>query len=228
MAEIVTIGELGHSGDGIATTADGPLYVPLTLPGEEVEIERAGNRGRLVRIMAPSPDRVSPVCRYFGACGTCAVEHLERTAYLAWKRSLVVTAFAQRGIAADVEPVVPLPPGTRRRAIFSAVKGPCGVVLGFHRRGGNEIVAIEECPVLAPAIVASLPALRDIVRIVLRPGKPGRLFVVAANNGLDVTVEGGRKLDRSAWRLSAASPSTGRLRVLSSTARKSSSTGGPN
>jgi 23S rRNA (uracil1939-C5)-methyltransferase len=123
---------------------------------------------------------------------------MERAAYLAWKRSLVATAFAQRGIAAEVEPVVPIGLGSRRRAIFSAVKGAKGVVLGFHRRGGNDIVGIEECPVLAPAIVAKLPALRDLARIVLRPGKPGRVFVVLGNNGLDVTVEGGRKLDRAA------------------------------
>ena len=198
MGEIVTIGELGHSGDGIAVTADGPIYVPLTLPGEEVEIERVGNRGRLGRILKPSPDRVPPACRHFGACGTCAVEHMERSAYLAWKRSLVVTAFAQRGIAADVEPVVAIGLGSRRRAIFSAVKGTRGIVLGFHRRGGHEIVGIEECAVLVPQIVAKLPAFRDIARIVLRPGKPGRVFVVAASNGLDVTVEGGRKLDRPA------------------------------
>ena len=47
-------------------------------------------------------ERVQPVCRHFGHCGTCAIEHLERGAYLAWKRTLVEAAFRQRGIAAAV------------------------------------------------------------------------------------------------------------------------------
>ncbi len=199
MAETVTIASLGHSGDGIAETADGRVYVPLALPGESVEIERDGARGRLIRIVTASPERVAPLCRHFGQCGTCAVEHLERSAYLAWKRDLVAAAFAQRGIAADVEPIVPIGPGTRRRAVFSAVGTGRGTILGFHRRGGQEIVAIEECAVLAPAIVAKLKVLGAIAGAALGGRKPGRVTVVAADNGLDVAVEaGGRKLDRHA------------------------------
>jgi 23S rRNA (uracil1939-C5)-methyltransferase len=190
LAEIVTVAALGHAGDGIAETAEGRVFVPLTLPGEEVEIERDGDRGRLLRVLKPNPDRVAPVCRHFGVCGTCAVEHMERGAYLAWKRGLVAAAFAQRRIAADVEPVVPIELGSRRRAIFSAVRTARGVVLGFHRRGGQEIVAIEECPVLAPGIVEKLPILRDIVGMALKPGRPGRVVVLLADNGLDVAVDG--------------------------------------
>ena len=148
MTETVTIAALGHSGDGIAETPTGRVYVPLTLPGETVEIERDGGRARLARIVAASPERVEPVCRHFGACGTCAVEHLQTAAYLAWKRDLVATALRQRGVEADVEPVVPIGPGSRRRAIFSVVRTARGIVLGFHRRASNEIVAIEECRVL--------------------------------------------------------------------------------
>ena len=35
----VTIDELGSRGDGVAQTADGPVYVPYVLPGETVRIE---------------------------------------------------------------------------------------------------------------------------------------------------------------------------------------------
>ena len=52
--------------------------------------------------------------------------------------------------------------GSRRRAIFSAIRAAKGTILGFHARGSEEIVAIEECPVLAPGIVAKLPAIRTI------------------------------------------------------------------
>ena len=197
MAETVTITALGHSGDGVAESPGGRVFVPFTLPGETVAIERAGERGRVTQIIEPSPDRVPPVCRHFGDCGNCALEHMARSAYLAWKRDQVAAAFAQRGIDVAVEAVVPIGLGARRRAIFSAVRSAKGVVLGYHRRNSNEIVAITECAVLAPSIVAKLPLLAEIAGRLLRPGKPARVTVVAADNGLDIAVEGGAKLSRS-------------------------------
>src|SRR5258708_2865367 len=170
VTETVTIAALGHSRDGVAEPPPGRVFVPLTLPGETVEIERDGNRARLLRIVTPSRERVAPVCRHFGQCGTCAVEHMGTPAYLTWKRDLVAAAFAQRGIAAEIDPVVPIGLGTRRRAIFSVVKTGRGIVLGFHRRGSNEIVAIEECPVLAPGIVAKLGVLRALAGVAMKTG----------------------------------------------------------
>jgi 23S rRNA (uracil1939-C5)-methyltransferase len=196
VSETVTITALGHSGDGVAETPDGRVYVPLTLPGEVVEIERDGSRARLVSVLAPSPDRVAPLCRHFGECGTCSLEHLAPETYRAWKRELVVTAFAQRGIDAPVEPIVPLAPGTRRRAIFSAVRSGSSAVLGFHRRQSDTIVPVSECAVLVPAIVKKLDALTAMAALALPARKPGRVTVVAADNGLDVAITGGAKPDR--------------------------------
>ena len=45
---------LGHQGDGIA---EGPLFAPLTLPGETVSGTVEGDRLRDVRILAPSEHR---------------------------------------------------------------------------------------------------------------------------------------------------------------------------
>ena len=196
MAETVTIAALGHSGDGIAETPTGRVFVPLTLPGETVEIDRDGSRARLIRVIDPNPLRVAPVCGHFGQCGTCAVEHWQRAAYLAWKRSLVEAAFRQRGIEADIDPAVPVGLGSRRRAIFSVVRTARGVILGFHRRGAKDIVAIEECPVLAQGIVEKLAVFREIAGVALKPGRPGRLFAVLADNGLDLALQGAERLDR--------------------------------
>jgi 23S rRNA (uracil1939-C5)-methyltransferase len=195
VAETVTIGALGAGGDGIAETAAGRVFVPFTLAGETVEIERRGNRGRLTRIVAASADRVTPPCPHFGACGGCTLQHMERGAYLAWKRGIVAKSLQLHGIEAAVEPVVATDAGSRRRAVLSAVKTAKGVVLGFNRRGSQEIVAIGECAVLAPAIVGRLPVLREIVAIAAKPRRRLRISVVAAGNGLDIAVEGGGRLD---------------------------------
>ncbi|MCR4283354.1 MAG: RNA methyltransferase, partial [Bauldia sp.] len=194
MTEIVTIAALGHGGDGIAETAGGRVFVPFTLPGETVEIERTGNRGRVTRVVTESAERAAPVCRHFGTCGGCALQHMERAAYLEWKRQIVTTSFALHGIDVAVEPVVATAAGGRRRAIFSAVNTAKGVVVGFNRRGSQEIVAVEECPVLAPGIVEKLGVLREIAALALRPGKRARLTVLSADNGLDIAITGGGKL----------------------------------
>jgi tRNA/tmRNA/rRNA uracil-C5-methylase (TrmA/RlmC/RlmD family) len=42
----VLINRLGARGDGIAETADGPVYVPFALPGEKVSVRVGKSRGR--------------------------------------------------------------------------------------------------------------------------------------------------------------------------------------
>jgi 23S rRNA (uracil1939-C5)-methyltransferase len=198
VAETVTITSLGHGGDGIAEVDGERLFVPYTLAGETVEIERTPQRARLVSVLTASQDRVPPVCRHFGVCGNCALEHMAAPAYRVWKREQVVAAFAQRGIDVAVEPLVPIGLGSRRRAIFSAIRAAKGTILGFHARGSEEIVAIEECPVLAPGIVARLPAIRTIANSVLKRWKPARVTVLLADNGLDIAITGAGKPDQKA------------------------------
>jgi 23S rRNA (uracil1939-C5)-methyltransferase len=198
--ETVRIDALGHAGDGIAETSTGRVFVPFTLPGETVEIEIAGARPRPLRIVEASPDRVDPICRHFGACGGCALQHMATDAYLAWKRDIVRTSFALHGIDAPVGQIMPAAkPGSRRRAVFSVARTANGVVLGYHRRHANEIIAVTECPVLAPSIVAKLPLIREIATIALKPRRQARVTVLAADNGLDIAVDGGGALaDRAA------------------------------
>ena len=215
MAETVTIAGLGHGGDGIAETSSGRLYVPYTLPGEAVEIERAGARGRPLGVVLASPDRIAPLCRHFGACGGCALQHMERGAYLAWKRQVVADAFAQQGIATAVDPVVPIAVGSRRRAVFSAIRTARGIALGFHRRGTEEIIGLEECPVLVPEIAGRLETFRRIAQLAIGR-QQARMVVVATGNGLDVAVEGGRRLGRgelAALGAFGADPALARLTV---------------
>lgn len=200
----MTITALGHSGDGVAETANGRVYVPFTLPGETATIERDGERSSLVHVDAPSPQRVAPICRHFGVCGNCALQHMERAAYLAWKRERVAAAFAQRGIDAAIAQTIAVPIGSRRRAIFSAIRTAKGVILGFHRRASDEIIAVEECPVLVPTLVAALPKIRAIADIMLPRWKAARLIVLAADNGLCIAINGaGRPTDEMLARLGA-------------------------
>ena len=195
MTDTVTIAELGHGGDGIAEVEGTRVFVPYTLPGETVEIETRNGRGRLVRVIAPAADRVQPLCRHFGTCGGCALQHMDHAAYLAWKQAVVVRSFALHHIEAAVDPVVATAPGSRRRAVFSAFNAGGRIVLGYHRRASREIVAVEECPVLSADIVSRFSLIRQIAAAAVRPRKQARITVLAGN-GLDIAVTGGGRLDR--------------------------------
>jgi 23S rRNA (uracil1939-C5)-methyltransferase len=179
---------LGAQGDGIAVVDGARLYVPFALPGERVR--RPEGEGLPDIVSAPSPDRVAPVCRHFGVCGGCAAQHMSDALYAAWKRDHVVAAFAQRGLEPDIAPLVRVASGTRRRAVLTAKVRGGRATLGFRRQRSHDLVDVQECPVLLPAIADKLPALRALCASL--PQGEARVTVLATRAGLDVAIEGVR------------------------------------
>ncbi len=184
----LTVGRLGAQGDGVAETGEGPIFVPFALPGERVVADVEKGRGTLLDLLRRSPERAEPICRHFGICGGCALQHLERHAYLEWKRGRVLDALRMEGIDTLVEPVRVFGPHTRRRAAFAAVKSANSLAFGYRRAQSHDIVDLYECPLLLPSFEAALPALRSLADTLLRPGE-ARITVTACDNGLDVDIE---------------------------------------
>ena len=79
-----------------------------------------GKAPQLVSIERPSPDRIAPICGYFGTCGGCKLQHWRREPYLSWKRELVTAALAAHHIEAPVAPLVDAHGAGRRRVSFHA------------------------------------------------------------------------------------------------------------
>ena len=209
------IRDVGAQGDGVAESAGASVFVPFALSGERVVADVNGSRGRLLRVLQPSPDRIEPICRHFGTCGGCVVQHMASDAYRVWKRDLVVSAFAARGLNVNVGDLVE-PGGKRRRAVLSAERRDGGVAIGFHEAQSHVLVAIAECPVLEPKIVAAIPALSGLIAPLM--SKLGaRLTVTATKSGLDVLIDGiERKLTpdvRSRLALGASELKLARLAV---------------
>ena len=194
MSREVRIDRLGMKGDGIAETAEGPLFVPFTLPGETVAVEASGKRAVPLEIVETSPERRAPPCPHFGRCGGCDLQHASEAVYRAFKRDLVVEALARENVTADVAPLVPCPPRSRRRVVLTAVRAGSGVSLGYNEAGSNRVVAIETCPIALPAIEAALPALRRLAAILAPRKNPLRLAVTVTASGLDVVAAGAGKL----------------------------------
>jgi 23S rRNA (uracil1939-C5)-methyltransferase len=182
------IERLGAQGDGVSEAPSGAIFIPYTLPGETVTAAVQRDRGMLLAVIEASPQRIEPACRHFGTCGGCALQHFERIAYEDWKRGLVAQALQSRGIGADIAPLMPCAPATRRRAAFSARRADGGMVLGFNRALSSDIIGLEECPVLVPQIAGRLPMLRRLAGLFASGDKPFRMLVTATASGLDVAV----------------------------------------
>jgi len=211
----VRIERLGAQGDGVAQGPDGPLFVPFTLPGELVKVaaEPGEPRAEALAILEPSPERIAPVCQYFGTCGGCALQHMEARAYLAWKRELVVAALASRGLEAPVEEVRAVPLASRRRAAFALGRTTKGMAFGYRAARSHAIVDIATCPVLSPAIAGRLPKLKSALAPLLGGKREARITVTEAEQGLDVVLEGIRPSPALFARLATAGLSFGAARI---------------
>lgn len=194
MNETLHIETLGAQGDGIAQTPSGPVYVPFALSGETVSVRLSGSRADLVEVQQPAAERVAPPCRHFGACGGCAVQHLEANAYAAWKREKVVRALLSRGMEVDVAPLISCPPASRRRLALTARAHGKRALLGFNAANSHRIVDMEECPVAVSGIVRQLDDLRALAALLAATQKPFRFLVTATDTGLDIAVEAAGKL----------------------------------
>lgn len=189
------IQRLGHHGDGIAEGPSGPLYAPMTLPGERVSGTIAGDRLEGVKILEPSPERVAAPCRHFRSCGGCAVQHAGEDYVAAWKRGIVEVALKGQGLEAGISGVATSPARSRRRASLSARKTKGGALAGFHGRASGAIVEVPDCQLLHPDLMRALPVAEGLARV--GGARKGEISVLAtlSEAGLDISVTGGKPLD---------------------------------
>ncbi|MFD2237243.1 class I SAM-dependent RNA methyltransferase [Aureimonas populi] len=194
MNEIVRIESLGAKGDGVAA---GPLFVPFSLPGEELEILRDGQRARIGSILRASPERQEAPCPHFGACGGCDLQHASPGLYRAFKQDVVAEAFRRAGIETEVFPLVPCAPATRRRAVFTALRAGNRVLLGFHQAQSHRIEDLKTCLVVVPEIERALPLLRRFAALMVDRKRPLRLTVFAGPMGLDLSLDDTAKMNET-------------------------------
>ena len=191
----LSVERVGSRGDGVAVYAGKPVYLALAAPGDRIRARLGrprdeGRLGSIVEILAPGA-RQTPPCAHFGTCGGCALQHLADDAYRDMKEAKLRTALERRGLDASlVEPLRRLPPGTRRRAriaLHRPRKGP--VRAGFHARESHEIVDMQVCTVLHPALVATVSPLRQLAAKLLRPGDTASAVLTRLEAGVDMLLD---------------------------------------
>lgn len=161
---------LAAGGDGVTRGEDGRVtFVPRAAPGDRllvslVQERKQFARGKIVKILEPSDQRVEPPCGLFaqGLCGGCQWQHVARDGQLAAKEQIVEQGLRRAiGRGMECKPLSdPCPPWNwRRRARFSFWAGGPRL-LGFFPQGDKKITDVKECPQLEVGLQTALTAIR--------------------------------------------------------------------
>lgn len=180
----LSIGPIAHGGHFIAHWGGRTIFVRGALSAETVrarvtEVTSKISRAEVIEVLQASTDRVTPPCAYAGRCGGCDFQHVSVDAQRALKTRVLHDALIrQGGFDADAVAgysVEPLPGGALGwRTRMRWTRGPAGI--GLHANRSNDVIAIDECVLAAPAI-ANPPAINSGESIIAAVGSSGEVTV---------------------------------------------------
>ncbi len=156
------IEKLADNGFGVGFLNKKEIFVPYTLPGEEIFVEKIQKKKKKFfalefQFVNQSVKRVKPRCPYFGKCGGCLFQHLSYKDQVKFKREKLKNLF-QRKIK-----VLPSPKQFAYRGKIDIVVSSQGI--GFRQRGfWNRVIEINECPLFGDNAKKSLSELRKLIR----------------------------------------------------------------
>jgi len=166
----IKIESIAFGGDGVGRIDNFVAFVPFSAPGDELEIEitqlkKKFLRGRILKIIKPSPFRAKPLCRYYEKCGGCCYQHLSYEHQLQIKKKQVEEAFWKIGKIASppvLEPIAaPKAYHYRGKAQYHARKVSNDWQIGFLDVSGGNLVDIEHCEIMEETINEKMRVLRE-------------------------------------------------------------------
>jgi tRNA/tmRNA/rRNA uracil-C5-methylase (TrmA/RlmC/RlmD family) len=178
----IKIEKIAFGGEGVGRINNLVVFIPFAAPGDELEIEITGckkkfARGRILKIVKASPQRVKPLCKYYEHCGGCCYQHLSYEHQLEIKKLQVEEVFKKIGsiAAPPVAGTVASPEiyHYRGKAQFHRVSTSTVPQLGFLDISGGKIVDIERCEIMEETINKKISRLRE--DLFIRNQKDARL-----------------------------------------------------
>lgn len=149
---VLTVEKLISRGEGLARLDGKVVFLPYTAPGDRVKVEiteekKGYSRGKVLKLLEPSPDRQDPFCPYYETCGGCNWQHLRYESQKRIKKELLLEIFQRAGFE-DIPAIeVFTGPDKAYRCRVQFQKADSGK-WGFYRRRSKEVIALEGCPLL--------------------------------------------------------------------------------
>lgn len=192
----LTIEKIVLGGDGLARWRGMPVFVPRAAPGDVVEAritERRPSyaRAEIEEVKTPAPLRREAPCPFYERCGGCQLQHIEEAEQLGLKVAAAMETLrrlggidpAQLAACRFEEPVSERAWGYRLRAqVHVEARPEESVGVGFRRRRSRDLVLVDRCPVLAPALENELRGLSSLLgdRAAASRTLPSRLSLATA------------------------------------------------
>jgi 23S rRNA (uracil1939-C5)-methyltransferase len=183
-----------YGGAFLARVEGKALFVPLTLPGEQAQVRITQSKpgyatAEAEEILRAAPERVTPACPHFGACGGCHYQHTDYATQLAFKQAILRETLERGGVAVPAKIAVlagePWHYRNRIRLAFDTAGD-----LGYRGRRSHDVISIRECPIAAPLLVEAAQAFAQVARAfapALRPTEVA-LFCNPAETAMLATV----------------------------------------
>ncbi|MCI2099060.1 MAG: 23S rRNA (uracil(1939)-C(5))-methyltransferase RlmD [Succiniclasticum sp.] len=150
----VTIDNLDSEGRGIGRCEGLAVFVPETLPGEQVKarvelVKKNFLTAQCLRVATASPDRVDPVCPVYRLCGGCQLQHLSYAGELERKTQQVQDALKRIGHLGDVKVLSTLanvqPLYYRNKMQVPVAGGKDSPRIGCFAKGTHRVIDVEDC-----------------------------------------------------------------------------------
>lgn len=150
------ITNLAFGGEGILRHENLVIFVPFTAIGDLVVCritKRKKNfaHAELVELLNPSPERIKPLCPYFGTCGGCQLQHIDYKAQLEHKQQTVVDGL-KRIAHLPIESIPPTNPAEtqwayRRHITLTLKTNPQGTLSAGYIATDHSFLPITHCPI---------------------------------------------------------------------------------
>jgi tRNA/tmRNA/rRNA uracil-C5-methylase (TrmA/RlmC/RlmD family) len=178
----LTITDIAFGGEGVARLGEFVIFVPFVIAGEAIEAEitevkKSFGRARLISVRSASPERVTPKCPYFMACGGCQYQHISYAEQLRIKHKQIRDLFQRVGrFETEIESVAGSPReyGYRNRIMIRTQwnKPEQKLNIGFIRYDNRFVEDIDHCP------ISELEVSDGIKQVRANPPPKGGLKVV--------------------------------------------------
>ncbi|MBI3653443.1 MAG: class I SAM-dependent RNA methyltransferase [Acidobacteria bacterium] len=187
----VTTERLAYGGEAIARHQGLAIFIAFAAPAETLRVritEKKKNFARAVieEILTPSPDRITPRCKYFGDCGGCQWQHLRyenqlqakvefirdalhRIAKIEWPEAINIVSAKEYNYRLRAN--LKIARSANQNAVqasnnekISRRENPSMVHLGFFRAHSQTVCDIDRCDILLPELNDALQEIRPFVQ----------------------------------------------------------------
>ena len=165
----VTIEGYGEGGMGVARIDGRVVFVHGALRGEKCRVLilktlKSVAFAKVLEVLEPSSERITPDCPYFPRCGGCTYRHIRYEEELRLKRQRVQDNLSRIGGSdVTVEEILGARDTLRYRNKAQYPVSKDGAV-GFYRARTHEVIECEHCLLVKPEADAAAEALREYMQ----------------------------------------------------------------